>query len=758
MDARCRIRLEVKGIVQGVGFRPFVHRLTRRFHLCGWVRNTASGAELELEGGLTELDAFVAALRQEQPPLAVITHIRRMDGLPLRGESGFRILHSTHTSENDAMISPDVAICPDCRRELSNPADRRYRYPFLNCTNCGPRFTILRNIPYDRANTSMAAFPMCVQCAREYGEIENRRYHAQPDCCWVCGPQVSYLDGTGTPCPGEALEQAKLALQDGKIVAVKGLGGFHLACMPNVAGELRRRKQRDGKPFAVMCPDIQSVQDICELSPEEELALTSHQAPIVLLKKRAKAPSCLSETGEIGVMLPYTPLHVLLMEDFPCLIMTSANVSDCPVIISDREAVEGLRGIADGFLMHNREIVTRCDDSLIRLVKGKPYPIRRSRGYVPQALMVEEDVTGILACGAEQKASFCLGKGRAVFASQHIGDLNNAETLAHYEEQISNFSRLFGVIPRRLVCDLHPDYLSTQYAVERSEREGLPLLRVQHHHAHMVSCMADNGLDGPCLGLIWDGVGYGTDGTIWGAECLAGDALGVQRVGSIRPLLLPGGDLCTREIDRVTHSLLWNAGLAAQSPVNEMRKTVLEQQLASGLNVARASSMGRLFDGIYGLISGRSTVTYEGQGAVLLEAMATEETKWYPLSWEWEDGRMCWDVRPMVQAVVADLHHGVPAGEIAAFFLNTLVQLGRAHCAHGRERFGYHQVVLSGGVFQNMYLLSRLEEALCRDGFAVFYHSRVPTNDEGIGLGQMMIAAKEGMNDVPCHSIETGRS
>lgn len=748
MDACRRIRLEVKGIVQGVGFRPFVHRLTQRLSLAGWVRNTAFGAELELEGGAEELEAFVAALEEEKPPLAVITDIRRTDGLPPNGERDFRILSSTHSAGREAMISPDVAICPDCRRELWAPSDRRYRYPFLNCTNCGPRFTIIRDIPYDRANTSMAAFPMCAQCAGEYGDIGDRRYHAQPDCCPLCGPQLFYRDGEGNLCQGEPLEQARQALRAGRIVAVKGLGGFHLACLPDdptVVRELRRRKQRDEKPFAIMCAHMEAVRDICHVSRAEEEALRGHRAPIVLLRKREQAPALLSENRDIGVMLPYTPLHQLLMEDIPRLIMTSANLSDCPVMVSDQEAVDGLKGIADGFLTHNREIVTRCDDSLIRLVKGRVYPIRRSRGYAPEAVPVGKEVSGILACGAEQKASFCLGKGRAGLPSQHIGDLKNAETLCHYEEQIAHFCRLFGVRPRRLVCDLHPDYLSTEYARERSKQEGLPLLQVQHHHAHLVSCMADNGLESPCLGLIWDGTGYGTDGSIWGAECLAGDASGFQRLGSIRPILLPGSDLCAREIDRVAHSLLWDAGLEAKSPVEGLRRAVLNQQLSTGLNVARASSMGRLFDGVFALVSGRGSVTYEGQGAVLLEAMAEEDCPdCYPCQWERGEDLIRWDVRPLVRAMMADRARGVSPERMAAAFMNTLVQMGRAQCAEGRERLGYQRVVLSGGVFQNMYLLSRLEEGLRQDGFEVFSHSRVSTNDEGIALGQMMIAAKEG--------------
>lgn len=746
METRSRIRLEVKGIVQGVGFRPFVHRLTQRLCLSGWVRNTTYGAQLELEGPQSALERFVEALEEEKPPLAVIHHVGRTDGLPCQGDSGFQILTSARVSGNDALVSPDVATCPDCLRELFDPVDRRHRYPFINCTNCGPRFTIIRDIPYDRGNTSMAAFPMCPDCAEEYGDIGDRRYHAQPDCCPVCGPKVDYLDCNGNICKGDPVAAARQALRMGQIVAIKGLGGFHLACTlddPSTLRELRRRKQRDEKPFALMCANVSTVRALCHVSREEEAALNSHRAPIVLLKKREEAPEFISENQDIGVMLPYTPLHHLLMEGFDCLVMTSANLSDCPVIKDNSEALEQLKGIADGFLLHDRDIVTRCDDSLIRLFRGKEYPLRRSRGYVPEPVVVENDVTGILACGAEQKASFCLGKGRDVFYSQHIGDLKNAETLAHYENQIDSFRRLFGVQVKRIVCDAHPDYLSTRYAMELAKKARLPLVQVQHHHAHMVSCMADNGLEGPCLGLIWDGVGYGTDGTVWGAECFAGDASGVTRIGSIRPMLLPGGDLCTKEIGRVAHSLLWDAGEGNSSPLETGQRDFLSRQLVAGLNCPGASSMGRLFDGVFALISGRHTVTYEGQGAVLLEAMATRAHDRYPCECYVEEERLILDTRPLIRAVFQDCARGVAAEKIAAAFMDCLVELAGLQCAYGRERLGLNRVVLSGGVFQNMYLLSGIMDRLREEGFEVFCHSRVSTNDEGISLGQMIIAAKE---------------
>lgn len=746
MPDSIRIHLAIRGIVQGVGFRPFVHRLAARYHLSGWVRNTVYGAELELEGTPQTLDAFVDALTAEQPPLAVMDEIRRTDGLPCQGSTGFQILQSEQQSAYDAWISPDVATCPDCLRELRSPTDRRYRYPFLNCTNCGPRFTIIRDIPYDRIHTSMSSFPMCTSCREEYDNILDRRYHAQPDCCPTCGPQLVFCNGQGIPQDGDPIGLAQDLLRAGGILAVKGLGGFHLACTlddPATIQTLRQRKHRDEKPFALMCASVEAARQICVIRPEEEALLTSPSAPIVLLEKTERTPAFISENGWVGIMLPYTPLHHLLMEGFSSLVMTSANLSDCPVMTDNSEAFAHLHGIADGFLVHHRDIVNRCDDSLVRVFRGKKYFLRRSRGYAPAPISVSGSVQGILACGAEQKASFALGKGSQVFLSQHIGDLKNAETLTHYEEQIRNFQRLFGTQVRKLVCDLHPDYLSTQYALARAGQEQLPLLQVQHHHAHMVSCMADNGLSSPCIGVIWDGTGYGPDETTWGAEFLVGDAAGYRRLGSIRSILLPGGDLCTREIDRVAHSLLWDAGCAESSPLSPERAAFLSRQLNAGLNCPVASSMGRLFDGVYALISGRSAVTYEGQGAVLLEAMATQADAPYPCVYYEENGLFLWDTRPLIQSILEDLARKTDPAIMAAAFQDTLVELAVAQCRHLREQTGLQDVVLSGGVFQNMYLLPRILDRLASAGFRPYHHTRVSTNDEGISLGQIVIAETE---------------
>ena len=736
-----RVLIHIHGIVQGVGFRPFIHKLALHYALCGTIKNTSSGVELELEGEREELERFLADLPEKAPKLAVIERVEAAFSSELKGFRGFEILTSRTETQRNTLISPDIGLCEDCRRELLNPADRRYRYPFINCTNCGPRFTIIKDVPYDRAKTSMSGFPMCPDCAEEYHDIENRRYHAQPDCCPVCGPRLFYLDASGQPTEGDALENARRDLRDGKIVAVKGLGGIHLACRcddPAIALTLRRRKQRDEKPFAVMCRDVEAAKKICFVSPEEEALLGSFRRPIVLLEKRDERLGHLSENGYVGVMLPYTPLHVLLMDGaFDMLVMTSANLSDTPILYKNGEALEKLRGIADGFLLHDREIQTRCDDSLCFCLKGREYFLRRSRGYVPFPISLHEDAGSVLACGAEQKASFCLSKGHYVFPSQHIGDLKNIETFENYSGQIRHFERLFDIKPRLLACDLHPDYLSTAYAAERSEAEGLPLVRVQHHHAHMAACMADNALAGEVIGLVWDGVGYGTDGTSWGGECLVGGYAGFERLGSLRPIPLVGGDAVTKEPLRVAYALLREAGA---DTARFEDAALYEKMLRGALNCPLSSGMGRLFDGVSAILGIRERCSYEGQGAVLLEAAAAEDAGRYPVSFTEEGALVRFDWRDMIRAICAEQAAGTDRGTIAARFHNTLVDMAVRECLHAREISGLTRIVLSGGSFQNLYLMRRLPAALEKEGFTVYHHRRVSPNDEGLSLGQILIA------------------
>ena len=733
------MRIEVKGIVQGVGFRPFVHRLVEKWGFTGWVRNTSDGAELELCGARGALLHFIEELKHNAPPLALIESVEFSEVKP-GNYAGFEIIASEAHERMETLVSPDVGICADCRRELLDPHDRRYRYPFINCTNCGPRFTIIKSVPYDRASTSMSAFPMCPDCEREFGDIRDRRYHAQPDCCPVCGPRCFYLDAGGREIPGDAVETARRELKAGRIVCVKGLGGMHLACLPepDIVSELRRRKRRDEKPFAVMCRDIACARALCRVTDGEAAALEGFRKPIVLLEKlEPGALAHLSENGSLGVMLPYTPLHVLLLgDDIDCLVMTSANISETPIISGNAEALEALRGIADGFLLHDRDIQTKCDDSLIRIYAGRDYPLRRSRGYVPYPVAVPVK-RRLLACGAEQKASFCLSKPGHAFPSQHMGDLKNLETLTNWEEQIEHFAKLFDIVPEAIACDMHPDYLSTAYAEERAEREGIPLLRVQHHHAHMAACMADNSLEGGCLGLMWDGTGFGSDGAIWGGELLAGGYEGFRRVGSVRPVPLAGGDAAIDEIWRVGAAMLSGAGCDTEPFSRETGYETVLRMLATGTNSPLSSGMGRLFDGVCAILGIRRRASYEGQGAVLLEAAAdTRETGEYPFSFYDAQGILTLDWRDMIRALVSD---GAGAGVRAARFMNTLISAAAEQLRRVSKETGLGRVVLSGGVFQNMYIMNRLPERLRRMGLEVYTHSRVSCSDEGLSLGQLMI-------------------
>ena len=737
-----RVLIHIHGIVQGVGFRPFIHKLSRSYMLSGFIKNTSSGVELELEGERDELERFIADLPVKAPKLAVIESIEYEFSGELKGFSGFEIRSSRTEAQRNTLISPDIGICDDCLRELRDPRDRRYRYPFINCTNCGPRFTIVKDVPYDRAKTSMSTFPMCPDCDAEYHDIENRRYHAQPDCCPVCGPRTFFLGADGKELPGDAIENARAYLKAGRIVAIKGLGGMHLACRcdePEIVRTLRRRKERDEKPFAIMCRDVETAKRICRVSEDEERLLCSFRRPIVLLEKLGAGLEHVSENGRVGVMLPYTPLHYLVFgEDIDMLVMTSANISDKPIMFKNDEALEELRGIADGFLLHDRDIQTRCDDSLCYCVGGGEYFVRRSRGYVPFPVGMRRELAPVLACGAEQKASFCLTKGSYVFPSQHVGDLKNAETFENYAEQIRHFERLFDIKPDILACDMHPDYLSTAYAAERARCEGLRMVGVQHHHAHMAACMADNLLGGEVIALVWDGTGYGTDGTVWGGECLTGGYGGFERQGSIRLIPLIGGDIVTHDSLRVAFSLRKDAELDISDYEN---KEIYVKMLSAGLNCPLSSGMGRLFDGAAAMLGIKTRCSYEGQGAVLLEAAAARgEDGIYPVVLDDDGALLRFDWREMIRAMDAELRRGTDVGVIAARFMNTLVETGERQCAAARNRTGLGRVVLSGGSFQNMYMLKRITARLEEQGFEVYRHRRVSTNDEGLSLGQAMIA------------------
>ena len=763
MSETARLRLTISGIVQGVGFRPFLHRLANRLELGGWVRNTAGGVELELEGSGDALETFQKALRDSPPPLAVIEEIRCEALEKPRGDTTFSILPS-EAGEGATLVSPDLAPCPACLSELADPRDRRYRYPFLNCTDCGPRFSILRDLPYDRSRTSMAAFPMCPDCTAEYGNLTSRRYHAQPDCCPVCGPRAWFCGADGTELPGDAIALAQQALAAGKLVAVKGSGGIHLACDAKnreAVLRLRERKHRPGKPLAVLCRDTETARRFCRVSGEGAALLESPRRPIVLLEKLN--PDDFPEwsaAGTIGVFLPYTPLHVLLLDGSAggpdALIFTSANRPGEPVLIDNEDAMEALAEIADGYLLHDRPIVNRCDDSVLRLWRGLPVFFRRSRGYAPQPVLLPFDATGVIAFGAEQKASFAAGREQHAFLSQHIGDLKNTAVLDHYRSALETYLRLFRIRPAVLVCDRHPDYFSTREAQETAQRLSLPLLRVQHHWAHLCACLADNRFPGPTFGIVWDGTGLGTDGSIWGGEFLTGGFDGFARVGSLRPVLLPGGDAAIHEIGRIALSLLWDAGLAPENaPLSPAKRTALTAMLEKGIACPAASSVGRLFDGVYSLLTGTPSISYEGEGAVLLEAMLRPDVPGtpYPLAFYEEDGVRRFDFRPMLRALVRDRDAGVPLAAIARSFHETLCDLALSQCrALNPDRL---PVALSGGVFLNQALLDGITDRLTAAGYSVLTHRRVSPGDEGLCLGQLAIAAwKRRNNHVFGSSIE----
>ncbi len=747
--------VKINGIVQGVGFRPFIHRRAADFGIFGEIRNTSFGVELSVEGEKEKIEGFLSGLSEEKPKLSEIYEIKTEYSGELSGYAEFSISESEANSSRSTLISPDTAICEDCLRELFDKSDRRYRYPFINCTNCGPRFTITKDIPYDRKNTTMAEFPMCETCAEEYGDIKSRRYHAQPDCCPSCGPELSFLDASGKEVSGDALSMARELLKNGGICAVKGLGGVHLACradMEAAAFRLRERKRRDEKPFALMCRDISVVREIAEVSEAEERLLTSHHRPIILLRKKNKNDFMhISENGYLGVMLPYTPVHYLLMQgEFSCLVMTSANVSELPIVYKDDEAVASLSGIADGFLTNNREIYVRCDDSLAWEYEGREYFARRSRGYVPHPICIEGIYKNILACGAEQKASFSVSRNGEVFPSAHIGDLKNLETLDCYEEQISHFEKIFDAVPELIVCDMHPDYMSGEYARKRAREISVPLVGAYHHHAHMASCMADNALSGNCIGIIWDGTGFGPDGKSLGAEFLFGDYRKAERLGTIEEITLPGGDRAAREISRIGASLMQSAD-EDPSAIFGAGAEKVKKLLKADINCPKVTSMGRLFDGVASILGIKEKASYEGQAAQLLEAAADEKCeKVYPYTINEKNGLYVFDWREMIRVISRERRSGADISEISAAFMNTLVDMAAEITLQISREKRERRVALSGGSFQNMYILKRLVKRLRDFRLEVYTHRQVSPNDEGISLGQLMIAEKGGGIDVPC--------
>jgi hydrogenase maturation protein HypF len=791
-DQPWRKQISVRGVVQGVGFRPFVYRLAHDHGLTGWVLNHSGGVEIEVEGSPPALEAFLYHLTASAPPLARIVGVEAVDAPP-NGYDHFEIRHSVAEEGRYQLISPDIATCTDCLRELLDPDDRRYRYPFTNCTNCGPRFTIIRDIPYDRPLTTMQPFVMCPDCQQEYDDPLDRRFHAQPNACPVCGPKV-WLESSGAPSStlsreDEAVRLAGRMLLEGKVLAIKGLGGFHLACNatdPTAVGLLRARKGRPAKPLAVMMASLDDVRRHCHVSEDETSLLTSQQCPIVLVRWRQDstvAPEVAPENLYLGVMLPYTPLHHILLRDVgQPLVMTSGNLSEEPIAQNNDEARRRLGHLADAFLMHNREIYARYDDSVLlqigspedvigaslapvpskqrvagdggRAVEGGPIQsIRRSRGYAPFPVRLPFRAKKILGVGPELKNTFCLTRDDFAFLSQHIGDMENLETLDHFESSIALFQHLFRIEPEIIAHDLHPDYFSTKYAMHCEQPAAR--IPIQHHHAHIAACLADNGWDpdgGPVIGVAWDGTGYGSDGQIWGGEFLTGDYRGFHRAAHLEYLPMPGGDTAVLNPWRLALGYLYT--LTGQVPavplgISQQEARIVRQQVERQLNTPLTSAAGRLFDAVAALIGVRTQVTYEAQAAIELEMLATkgqaslapeDRVRTYPITVETEDGSAVVRLRGLMEAIQADMAAESSRGEIAWRFHRTMAELIAVVCERLARETGVRVVALSGGCFQNRLFTALTVPRLEQNGFRVLLHQQVPCNDGGISLGQAAMA------------------
>jgi hydrogenase maturation protein HypF len=747
--------------VQGVGFRPFVYRLASSLHLGGFVRNQSGKVQIEIEGDAPTLDRFLEEVRFRPPRLAHIEDVI-WSPQPLQGEQAFRVDESRDDGLRDTIIAADVATCQACRQELLDPTDRRYRYPFLNCTDCGPRLTVVTGAPYDRERTTMAAFDLCSECRAEYENPLDRRFHAQPTACARCGPRLSLLDPSGRAMAGEEEPLAVFVrlIRQGLIGALKSLGGYHLTCdARREAGValLRRRKGRERKPFALMVRSADDAARLCHLSARERTLLESRRAPIVLLERRSGGfPRVASQVAPgrstLGVMLPSAPIHHLLFQELGGvpLVMTSGNRSDEPIAI-DETALQQLNGIADAFLVHDRPIHVRSDDSVTRIIDDDEAPIRRSRGYAPEPVSLPmESVVPTLAVGGQLKSTFALSRGRKAFLSHHLGDLDLLSAQAAFVRDIEMYESLFGIRPIRIVHDLHPQYISTEYACDRADREGLHRVEVQHHHAHMASCMAENGLEGPVLGVTFDGTGFGTDGTLWGGEFLIGDYRHFRRAAHLEQVPMPGGDQAIREPWRMAVAYLLDAGGDTgrmESRVPAASIAVVRRMIEQRLHCPMTSSMGRLFDGAASLLGVRDRVSYEGEAAIELETLARRSfvSGSYPIDFLKDGDRRLIRTGPILAAIGKDLDRGVPTPDIARRFHATVVEMIRETLLQLRKESGLAEVVLSGGVFQNELLLRETLRTLRREDFRVYRHRLVPSNDGGISLGQLAVAAaREG--------------
>ena len=761
-----RMRLVIHGIVQGVGFRPFIHQLAAELGLAGWIRNTSQGVILETEGALENLEIFQQRIPSEKPPPSSIQAIET-SFLDPQGCRSFEILESLEEGDKTAGVLPDLATCQECLKEISDPKNRRYRYPFTNCTHCGPRFTILEALPYDRRNTSMKHFDMCRACQAEYEDPGNRRFHAEPNACPQCGPHLELWDEKREILgqADKALRRAAQKIRQGGIVAVKGLGGFHLmvgAGSEQAVTRLRERKHREAKPLALMYPSLDEVEKHCEVSRLEEELLLSSAAPIVLLKKRTAGLFSPVAPGNpyLGVMLPYTPLHHLLMQElgFP-VVATSGNLSEEPIVIDESEALRRLGGIADFFLVHNRAIIRHADDSIVRIVAGRGMMIRRARGYAPLSIDFKTPRASFLACGGHLKNTIAISNGKHIVLSQHIGDLESHETFGAFKKVLGDFVKFYEVKPKAIVCDLHPEYRSSQFAADY----GLPVIGVQHHLAHIFSCMAENDLQPPALGVAWDGTGYGLDGTIWGGEFFNIQRDGPERIACFRNFPLPGSEQAVKEPRRTALALLYEVfgeeifdrnDLPPIQSFSPYELSVLKQMLNQKIHAPLTSSAGRLFDAVSAILGLCQKSRFEAQAAMqlefALEGVQTEEFYYFRMtsasyrtrslpSGNARYPKYVIDWAPMIRGIVADQESKVSAGLISAKFHNTLVEMLVAIA----ERSNQTKVILSGGCFQNKYLLERSIAKLHEKGFQPYWHQHIPPNDGGIALGQIVAAARE---------------
>jgi hydrogenase maturation protein HypF len=751
-----RVRYVFTGIVQGVGFRPFLYRVATKHRLGGYVCNTPGGVIAEVEGPVGRLGKFHAELMTGFPPASDVAGISKTDVAVLE-EEGFRIIASEQEGEKEVFVSPDIATCVECLREMNDRSDRRHRYPFINCTNCGPRLTIIRDVPYDRKNTSMECYALCSRCRTEYEDPADRRFHAEPNACPACGPRLWIADEQGLPLQDDSsapIDKAAEILREGKVLAIKGLGGYHLAVDASneeAVRRLRSRKYREEKPLAIMVRDIAAASRIARVGGVERELLLSPQRPIVLCRKRNDstiAPSVAPGVPNQGIMLPYTPLHhMLLQEDFPALVMTSANQVDEPICIANREALTRLKGIADFYLFHNRDILVRCDDSVAAVMGQTPVMIRRSRGWAPKPLSLKRSYPDVLALGPHLKATLCILKGGLAYLSPHIGDLETPEARDFHRESLRLMERIAECRPDVIACDLHPAYWTTRLAAELPQREVIP---VQHHHAHIVSAMAENGLSCEVIGIAMDGTGYGPDGTAWGGEFLVAGEVDFRRAGHIRPYPLPGAEKAVKEPWRVAASLLresfgghWR-DIAGRLPLREKDRhyDMLENMMVQGFNSPLTSSLGRVFDGVAAILGTRQAVSFEGQAAMELETLAAgRSAKRYPYEIAEDGDKVILDLRPLVRAVSEERIRGKDPAVISAAFHRTIIGAIAAMTTAVREQTGLGKTVLSGGCFQNRVLLEGTKQVLEEVGFEVYMHRMLPANDGCIALGQAVVAA-----------------